>query len=58
LPDGACAAASMRPDLAHARRSGAHALLVYGGIRKMSTLVQWGEVQVSISRQRNIPRRY
>ncbi len=52
-PDGSCTAASMRPDdfLAHARRSGAR-LVVYGGIRKMSTLVQWGEVQV-LDLQRN-----
>jgi hypothetical protein len=43
----ACTAASMPPDdfVAAARRSGAR-LLVYGGIRKMSTLVQWGEVQL------------
>ena len=53
-PDGgACTAASMRPDdfLAHARRSGAR-LVVYGGIRKISTLVQWGQVQV-LDLQRN-----
>ena len=31
--------------VAAARRSGAR-LLVYGGIRKMSTLVQWGEIQL------------
>ena len=51
-PDGGCTAASMRSDdfLAHGRRSGAR-LVVYGGIRKMST-VQWGEVQV-LDLQRN-----
>jgi Protein of unknown function (DUF2380) len=31
--------------IATARRAGAR-LLVYGGIHKMSTLVQWGELQV------------
>jgi hypothetical protein len=46
-PARACTAANMRPDdfVAQARRAGAR-LVVYGGIRKMSTLVQWGEVQV------------
>jgi hypothetical protein len=46
-PEHPCTAASMRPDdfVARARQSGAR-LVVYGGIRKMSTLVQWGEVQV------------
>jgi hypothetical protein len=46
-PGHACTAASMPPDdfVAEARRTGAR-LLVYGGIRKMSTLVQWGEVQL------------
>jgi hypothetical protein len=46
-PERACTAANMRPDdfVAQARRAGAR-LVVYGGIRKMSTLVQWGEVQV------------
>jgi uncharacterized protein DUF2380 len=46
-PDHPCTAASMRSDdfVAAARRSGAR-LVVYGGIRKMSTLVQWGEVQL------------
>lgn len=46
-PVHACTAASMRPDdfTAQARRAGAR-LVVYGGIRKMSTLVQWGEVQL------------
>jgi Protein of unknown function (DUF2380) len=40
-----CTAASMPADdfTAQARRAGAR-LVVYGGIRKMSTLVQWGEV--------------
>ena len=52
-PDGGCTAASMRSDdfLAHGRRSGAR-LVVYSGIRKMSTLVQWVEVQV-LDLQRN-----
>ena len=46
-PDHTCTAAGMPLDdfVAAARRSGAR-LLVYGGIRKMSTLVQWGEVQL------------
>jgi hypothetical protein len=46
-PDHPCTAASMPSDdfIAAARRSGAR-LVVYGGIRKMSTLVQWGEVQL------------
>jgi Protein of unknown function (DUF2380) len=46
-PDHPCTASSMPSDafIAAARRSGAR-LVVYGGIRKMSTLVQWGEVQL------------
>lgn len=46
-PAHPCTAGSMPPDefVAQARRAGAH-LVVYGGIRKMSTLVQWGEVQL------------
>lgn len=46
-PDPPCTATSMPPGdfLAQARRTGAR-LVVYGGIRKMSTLVQWGEVQL------------
>lgn len=46
-PGRACTAASMPPDdfVAEARRAGAR-LVIYGGIRKMSTLVQWGEVQL------------
>jgi hypothetical protein len=46
-PDHPCTATSMTPDafIAAARRAGAR-LVVYGGIRKMSTLVQWGEVQL------------
>ena len=46
-PVHACTAASMPADdfTAQARRAGAR-LVVYGGIRKMSTLVQWGEVQL------------
>jgi hypothetical protein len=46
-PEHPCTATSMTPDafVAAARRAGAR-LVVYGGIRKMSTLVQWGEVQL------------
>ena len=46
-PEPVCTATSMPPDdvIAAARRAGAR-LLIYGGIRKMSTLVQWGEVQL------------
>ena len=46
-PVHSCTAASMPADdfAAEARRAGAR-LVVYGGIRKMSTLVQWGEVQL------------
>jgi hypothetical protein len=46
-PDRPCTATSMTPAdfVAAARRSGAQ-LVVYGGIRKMSTLVQWGEIQL------------
>jgi len=46
-PGQRCTAASMPPDdfVAAARHAGAR-LVVYGGIRKMSTLVQWGEVQL------------
>nr|WP_249158696.1 DUF2380 domain-containing protein [Bradyrhizobium tropiciagri] len=42
-----CTAASMPADdfAAAARQSGAQ-YVVYGGIRKMSTLVQWGEVEL------------
>jgi hypothetical protein len=42
-----CTAISMAADdlIAAARQGGAR-YLVYGGIRKMSTLVQWGEVQL------------
>ncbi|VIO77916.1 hypothetical protein CI1B_70990 [Bradyrhizobium ivorense] len=42
-----CTAGSMPADdfAAAARQSGAQ-FVVYGGIRKMSTLVQWGEVQL------------
>ena len=43
----ACTAASVAPDdLVAAARQGGARYLVYGGIRKMSTLVQWGEVQL------------
>ncbi|MET0675381.1 MAG: DUF2380 domain-containing protein [Bradyrhizobium sp.] len=46
-PDHPCTATSMSQDLfiAAARRAGAR-LVVYGGIRKMSTLIQWGEIQL------------
>lgn len=42
-----CTAGAMGPGdfVAAARRAGAR-YVVYGGIRKMSTLVQWGEVQL------------
>ena len=42
-----CTATSMSQDvfIAAARKAGAR-LVVYGGIRKMSTLVQWGEIQL------------
>jgi len=42
-----CSVSSLGADglIAAARQAGAR-LLVYGGIHKMSTLVQWGEVQV------------
>jgi hypothetical protein len=42
-----CTAANLGADaiIATARRAGAR-LLIYGGIHKMSTLVQWGELQV------------
>lgn len=46
-PEHPCTAGGMHPDdfISEARRSGAR-LVVYGGIHKMSTLVQWGEVQL------------
>ena len=46
-PDRPCTATSMSQDvfIAAARRAGAR-LVVYGGIRKMSTLIQWGEIQL------------
>ena len=46
-PEHPCTANSMSQDLfiAAARDAGAR-LVVYGGIRKMSTLVQWGEIQL------------
>ena len=45
--DPPCTANSLSQDLfiAAARKAGAR-LVIYGGIRKMSTLVQWGEVQL------------
>ena len=46
-PDHPCTATSMSQDIfiAAARKAGAR-LVIYGGIRKMSTLVQWGEIQL------------
>lgn len=46
-PQQTCTAGAMPPDdfVAAAHRAGAR-YAVYGGIRKMSTLVQWGEVQL------------
>ena len=46
-PDHPCTATSMSQDvfIAAARKAGAR-LVVYGGIRKMSTLVQWGVVEL------------
>ena len=45
--DHPCTATSMSQDvfIAAARKAGAR-LVIYGGIRKMSTLVQWGEIQL------------
>lgn len=42
-----CTPVNMQPDnfLAAGRRSGAR-FLVYGGIHKMSTLIQWGDVEL------------
>ena len=42
-----CTPVNMRPDnfIAASRRSGAR-FVVYGGIHKMSTLVQWGDVEL------------
>ncbi len=42
-----CSAGSMKPGalIEAARHAGAR-LLIYGGIHKMSTLIQWGNVQV------------
>ena len=53
-PDQPCTATSMSQDvfIAAARRAGAR-LVVYGGIRKMSTLVQWARFTCSISKPRN-----
>ena len=46
-PQPACTAAGMAPgDLVAAARHDGARYLVYGGIRKMSTLVQWGEIQL------------
>jgi hypothetical protein len=46
-PERPCTASRLPPEefAAAVRRSGAR-LVVYGGIRKMSTLVQWGEVDL------------
>src|SRR5215216_3445363 len=53
-PDHPCTATSMSQDvfIAAARKAGAR-LVVYGGIRKMSTLVQWAKSSCSISKPRN-----
>jgi len=58
-PLPACTAASMAPvDLVAAARQGGARYLVYGGIRKMSTLVQWGEVQLfDVAREQLVLRR-
>jgi hypothetical protein len=52
-PARPCTAGSMGPDdfVTEARRAGAR-FVVYGGIRKESTLVQWGEVRL-LDLQRN-----
>jgi Protein of unknown function (DUF2380) len=46
-PEPPCTPVNMRADnfIAAAHRSGAR-FIVYGGIRKMSTLVQWGDVEL------------
>ena len=58
-PQLTCTAAGMAPDdLAKAARRDGARYLLYGGIRKMSTLVQWGEVQlVDIDRDELLLRR-
>jgi hypothetical protein len=45
--DPPCTATTMSQDVfvAAARKAGAR-LVIYGGIRKMSTLIQWGEIQL------------
>jgi hypothetical protein len=45
--DPPCTATSMSQEvfIAAARKAGAR-LVIYGGIRKMSTLIQWGEIQL------------
>ena len=57
-PQSVCTAAGMADDIvAAARRDGAR-YLVYGGIHKMSTLVQWGEVQLlDVEREQLLLRR-
>jgi hypothetical protein len=46
-PEPPCTPVNMRPDnfSAASRRSGAR-FVVYGGIHKMSTLVQWGDIEL------------
>jgi hypothetical protein len=46
-PEHPCTPIAMHPDafIAAARRSGAR-FVVYGGIRKMSTLIEWGDVEL------------
>ena len=50
-----CSAGNMDPDalIEAARHAGAR-LLIYGGIHKMSTLIQWGNVQVLDLRDRKL----
>lgn len=46
-PADPCSAGSMHPDeLVQAARQAGARLLIYGGIHKMSTLIQWGKLQV------------
>jgi len=46
-PEHPCTPINMRPDnfIAAARHSGAR-FVVYGGIRKMSTLIEWGDFEL------------
>ncbi|HZD91020.1 MAG TPA: DUF2380 domain-containing protein [Pseudolabrys sp.] len=50
-----CSVGSMTPDklIAAARHAGAR-LLIYGGIHKMSTLIQWGNVEVVDLRKKKL----